>query len=316
MAEVGFRPVVPAWAPPTEDYCGVRPGQREALRIGPEGGLANCVVDFPEVLASPQEASVGPEPMVDNRGCEFRPHVLLVRRGQAFRLHNSDPVFHNVNAHTVWGHYSRFNVGLAAGGEDHLQTEVRAGPLVLRCDAGHTWMRSYVYVTAGKAAALTDEAGRFEVAGLAPGTHRVRLWHEHYGRAEFLLKLPAPGAEGGEAYLERNFVAWSDSSPAFGDFAPGDPPPPRPPLRPVTPRVGPVTAAAASPAPRRATRRGPAGPEGQVPVVLGILWALGVAGAGGLLLVLRRARLSGGEAGAGPGPGPGPGGDGDGPPAA
>jgi hypothetical protein len=188
-------PVEPLPPPPRDaraEVCGRVPTRSPALVTDAAGGLANVVVAL-QGVESPTAESPGPA-LLDQRFCTFQPHVLLLRRGQALRLRNSDPVLHNVRATTMRGRYQRFNVGLPPAGAERSVTESRLGALELRCDAGHPWMRGYVFVVRSHLAALTDEAGRFRIVGVPPGEHRVTVWHELLGRRVLTVQVPAEGS--------------------------------------------------------------------------------------------------------------------------
>lgn len=214
-------PVAPLPPPPRDaraEVCGVAPATNPTLLAGPEGGLANVVVALQGVAPGvadppgPREAA-----LLDQRLCAFEPHVLVVRRGQALRLRNSDPVLHNVRATTMRGRYQRFNLGLPPAGAERVVTEDRLGALELRCDAGHPWMRGYVFVARSRLAALTDGAGRFRIAGVPPGTHQVTFWHELLGERTLEVEVPAEG----EARLEVR--ADLDAEPGLARRAPAPP---------------------------------------------------------------------------------------------
>jgi len=50
----------------------------------------------------------------------------------------------------------------------------------VKCNV-HPWMHGYLVVLATSHYAGTDEAGRFTLAGLAPGKYTLTAWHEQFG---------------------------------------------------------------------------------------------------------------------------------------
>lgn len=157
--------------------CGMGTKRNETLVTGADGGVANAVVFLDRVYRG-KPASALPPARVDQRDCVFRPHVGLALCGAPITLANADTVLHNVHATTVVGWYPLFNVGMPAGaGEQQVSIGV-PGPVSLKCDAGHVWMRAYVYAVPNPYAAVTADTGAFAIDGIPPGRHTLRVWHE------------------------------------------------------------------------------------------------------------------------------------------
>lgn len=263
--------------------CGGPTKPNESLLVGPEGGLANVVADLADLR--PAEGTPVTTPVMDQVGCVFVPHVLLARKRGAVLLRNSDPTFHNVNAYTVEGHYQVFNLGLPEGVPAVTQPLRRPGALVLRCDAGHNWMRAFLWAADGPAA-LTDRQGRFEIPDVPPGKHRLVLWHETIGKAEVRVEVP-DDAE----VVEASWTAQWRRSPAF---VPGrhhvDAPLEFAPV--MTPRAAARPTMPPRPTPRPRRPR----PEAGVPLGWVLAWGGAVLACGAALVALRRRRLATGEA--------------------
>ena len=256
--------------------CGGPTKPNESLLVGAEGGLANVVADLADLDAAP--ATTPATPVMDQVACVFVPHVLMARKRGDVRFENSDATFHNVNAYTVEGHYQAFNLGLPEGVPAITKRLRRPGALVLRCDAGHPWMRAFVWAAEGPAA-LTDAEGRFELAGVPPGKHRLVLWHEMIGRAEVEVEVPAD-----QDVVEGSWTAQWRRTPAFrpGRHHTDSPLEERPP---------PATRTALSPTPRTHPPRRPRRDAPKVPLPWVAGWGLAVLSCGALLVALRRRRL-------------------------
>src|SRR2546430_1899981 len=66
--------------------------------VGPDKGLANVFVYIKEGAAA-TPAPAGPEaPILDQVECQYQPYVMGVVTGQTFKIRNSDPIMHNVDA--------------------------------------------------------------------------------------------------------------------------------------------------------------------------------------------------------------------------
>ena len=57
----------------------------------------------------------------------------------------------------------------------------KVGLVEVRCDAGHTWMSSWIKVFDHPYFAVTGRDGSFEIKDVADGTYAVKVWHEKLG---------------------------------------------------------------------------------------------------------------------------------------
>ena len=61
--------------------------------------------------------------------------------------------------------------------------EEAEGPITIKCDF-HPWMTAHFFVMEHPFFAVTDQNGRFRIAGLPDGKYSVAAWHEVYGEQE------------------------------------------------------------------------------------------------------------------------------------
>ncbi|MFT7169593.1 MAG: plastocyanin [Paracoccaceae bacterium] len=143
-----------------------------ALIISKEGGIQNVVVT---VKVAGVEVEIPKEPyLLDQKGCRFIPHMLVVPKGATVSFLNSDETSHNV--HLIAMANEALNQTVTAG--KHVErTFTEAEPVKVTCDM-HTWMNSWVYVADATHFTLTDADGKFSLDGLPPGEHEVTFWHE------------------------------------------------------------------------------------------------------------------------------------------
>lgn len=116
--------------------------------------------------------------VIDNRNCRFEPHVALSTVGSTIEVKNSDDVYHTTHLYGPGGF--QYNPGLRAKGESERTELTRPGTYVVKCDR-HGWMSAFLRVDDHPFHAVTDEQGRFEIAGIPPGTHQVGVFHEKFG---------------------------------------------------------------------------------------------------------------------------------------
>jgi hypothetical protein len=159
----------------------------EAIAVGPGGALANAVM----TLTGVKVRTPYPDPQVLNEGCRFVPRVQLARPGAATKTSSKDPLLHTTNAQQDGGR-TLFNVGLPVPNLVVARPLNGAGLVRLTCNT-HTWMRGYIVVT-DEMAAVTGADGRFQIAGVPPGTYELRVWHEMLKAAPIKVTVTAGGA--------------------------------------------------------------------------------------------------------------------------
>lgn len=158
------------------------------LVVGPDRGIANVIVRLADVAkgkALPAPADV----TVDQKGCEYTPHVLLFPAGSTVRIQNSDGILHNIQ---VDAERNRgFNVAQPKSRRivEKKITEPEM-PIRVQCDV-HRWMRAVWVAEDHPYYAVTDAHGSFVLDDVPPGTYRLELWHETLGtRAQSVTVQP------------------------------------------------------------------------------------------------------------------------------
>lgn len=132
------------------------------------------------IPAKPKAAQV----RVDQDGCRFRPHVVVVRTDQTVRVASSDACVHNIRGNP--GRNTGFNFILQAQDDTGRGLSFRkpeAIPFRVDCDI-HAWMSSYWLVLDHPFASVTDTQGRFAIDGIPPGEYEFCIWHEAAGWLE------------------------------------------------------------------------------------------------------------------------------------
>lgn len=168
-----------------DQFCIDKKPVNHSLVVSDKGELANAVVylrvergkkvdvhpDFEKSLAEPA--------VLDNAGCEFHPHISLVRVGQPFVIKNSDPVGHNTNA--VLTANGNFNE-LIAQGEDKKKTFAKSEslPMPVSCNI-HPFMQAHLLVQDHPYMIASGADGSFEIKNVPAGKHKFQFWHEKSG---------------------------------------------------------------------------------------------------------------------------------------
>ncbi len=150
----------------------------DSLLIDEKGGVANVVVTL---AVKDAKASIPAEPVVlDQLGCRFDPHVVVVPVGATLRFDNSDETNHNVHTYPKKNQAVTKNI---AGGTDFDQLLDKAEVFEIKCDI-HSWMKSYVFVTDESHFTLSGTDGAFQIQGVPPGTYKLSWWHEELGKGK------------------------------------------------------------------------------------------------------------------------------------
>ena len=59
----------------------------------------------------------------------------------------------------------------------------KSGMVEFSCEAGHHWMKAFVYVSPHPYVDVTSLDGNFELPKIPPGTYTLKAWHEVLGES-------------------------------------------------------------------------------------------------------------------------------------
>jgi len=152
----------------------------ESLVVGAGGALRHVFVYVKAGLPAGQAYAAPSEPVVlDQVGCQYRPHVFGIMVGQPLRIQNSDGTLHNV--HSLSRNTRAFNVGLPDKGQ-HVMRSFSAEEIMVRikCDV-HPWMECWAGVLPHPFFAVSGDGGAFAIEDVPPGTYTLEAWHEKLG---------------------------------------------------------------------------------------------------------------------------------------
>lgn len=111
---------------------------------------------------------------IEQRGREFRPHLMAVPVGSTVSFPNFDPFYHNVFSLSA---PAAFDLGLYKNGETRGVKMNRPGVVRVGCNL-HPSMSAFIIVVSAPHYAVTDGRGRFAFRRLEPGTYRLEAWSE------------------------------------------------------------------------------------------------------------------------------------------
>ncbi len=156
------------------------PVANEMLALGSGNTMGNIMVWVSKGLPAGKTWPAPKTPVVlDQKGCMYVPHVMGIMVGQPYRILNSDGVLHNI--HTLPKANPSFNKGMPPSLKETTTTFAKPEAVFhIKCDV-HPWMSAYVAVFTHPFFSVTTTDGKFEIAGLDPGTYEITAWHEKLG---------------------------------------------------------------------------------------------------------------------------------------
>jgi hypothetical protein len=146
----------------------------ERLIVGPQGGVANTVVYLKNMSSGKAMDLPEQRRHLDQKGCRYIPHILLVPERATLDMMSSDATLHTIHMDGA----ATFNLPFPFTNRVTSRTMSTPGLVNLRCNGGHVWMNAEMMVVQHPYYAVTDESGRFELTDVPPGTYQIVAWHE------------------------------------------------------------------------------------------------------------------------------------------
>ncbi|MBI1908848.1 MAG: hypothetical protein HYS22_01595 [Deltaproteobacteria bacterium] len=157
-------------------------GSKKVLEtgIGKEKGVGGAVVFIQGPVPGGKRLSL-PSLVIDQRGCEFVPHTLLVPVGIPVTVQNSDATLHNF--HTAGKVNPPTNRAQSGGSAPIPFVFQKPEIFSVGCDV-HPWMQAWIVVAEHAYYALSNEEGNFSMADIPAGAYTLKLWHEFLGEQQ------------------------------------------------------------------------------------------------------------------------------------
>src|SRR5437016_2141431 len=157
--------------------------------VANDGKLANVFVYVKEGLGDRTFDAPKDSATIDQKGCQYHPHVLAVMTGQNIEIRNDDETTHNIPP-TPKNNRERNESQppkAAALEKTFAREEVM---LPVNCNQ-HPWMKMYVNVIKSPFFALTGSDGKYEIKGLPPGDYTLAFVQEKLGEQDQKVTLAA-----------------------------------------------------------------------------------------------------------------------------
>jgi plastocyanin len=180
-----------------DDKCAAMHGDglsSEEIVASADGKLANVIGYVAKgheawSYKAPAEAVV-----IDQKGCQYHPHVFTAMVGQSLTIKNSDPVMHNVKCEPKAN--DPFNRSQLEGAKDLNEkfTKPEIG-INLVCNV-HGWMSTWSGIFAHPFHGVTGDDGTVKIK-VPAGEYEIGAWHESSFVSKTIPtpKLTAPAAQ-------------------------------------------------------------------------------------------------------------------------
>ncbi len=141
-----------------------------------KGTLLNVVVYISEGADETSSGAAMEDATIDQKGCQYVPHMTAVMVGQTLNINNTDETAHNLNLKPEIN--NGFNEGQPVANMTKTVTfdKVEVG-MPLKCDV-HSWMNAYISVFENPYFAVVDENGEFTIENVPAGNYTLKTWHE------------------------------------------------------------------------------------------------------------------------------------------
>ena len=156
------------------------PVPNEMLALGSGSTMGNIMVWVSKGLPAGKTWPAPKTPVtLDQVGCRYKPHVMGIMVGQAYKILNSDGILHNI--HTLPKVNKAFNRAMPETMKETSTTfDKEEAVFHIKCDV-HPWMSAYVGVFTHPFFSVTSTDGKFTIPNLDPGTYEITAWHEKLG---------------------------------------------------------------------------------------------------------------------------------------
>jgi plastocyanin len=159
-----------------QNVCG-QSKPNESLVVAADKSIQYAVVRLTDIKKG-KNLDTSAKVALEQKGCAFHPHILVVPVGATLDIKNSDPLTHNI--HTFG--FDNDPINKAQPKTLPLIQAKFAYPEIIKtqCDI-HKWMGGWIIATDHPYVAVTDAKGYFKLTDVPPGTYKMEIWHETLG---------------------------------------------------------------------------------------------------------------------------------------
>jgi plastocyanin len=160
-----------------KDVCGKTPKTDQSLVVN-NGNVEYAVITITDIKKGKKIDAK--KVTLDQKGCQYHPHVLAFPAGTTVEILNPDGILHNIHSYSKVN--SPFNMAQPKF-KKTLEVKIdKPEPIEVKCDV-HGWMHGWLIATESPYVAVTDNSGSFKLTDVPPGTYTVEVWQEKLGKS-------------------------------------------------------------------------------------------------------------------------------------
>jgi hypothetical protein len=172
--------------PTSADPSCKNPGLLSEEYVVSDGGLENVMLYVSSGMEGKTFSAPKESVTLDQKGCQYVPHVLTIQTNQPLLITNSDETAHNIHAWAVIN--PSFNESQASKGQKTTKIFTKEEILLpLRCDV-HNWMSAFIGVFAHPSHTVSRKGGAYELK-LPAGKYTITAHHETGGKQEAMMEV-------------------------------------------------------------------------------------------------------------------------------
>lgn len=159
------------------EVCGKTPKVDQSLVVN-NGNVEYAVVTITDIKKGKKIDTK--KVTLDQKACQYHPHVLAFPAGTTVEILNPDGILHNVHSYSKVN--SPFNMAQPKF-KKTLEVKIdKPESIEIKCDV-HGWMHGWLVATETPYVAVTDDSGNFKLTDVPPGTYTVEVWQEKLGKS-------------------------------------------------------------------------------------------------------------------------------------
>jgi plastocyanin len=159
------------------------------------GNLVNAVVTITDIKTGKKIDAK--KVTLDQKDCEYHPHVLAFPVGTPVEIQNPDGILHNIHSYSKAN--PTFNIAQPKFKKTVDVKLEKPEAVNVKCDV-HGWMSGWLVVTESPYVAVTDNSGAFKLTDVPAGSYTVEVWHETLGKSS--QKVTVKGKEDAKVNFE------------------------------------------------------------------------------------------------------------------
>ncbi|MGH7767292.1 MAG: carboxypeptidase regulatory-like domain-containing protein [Candidatus Binatia bacterium] len=169
-----------------KEVCGKSAKTDQSLVVS-GGNLVNAVVTITDIKTG-KKIDTSKKVRLDQKECEYQPHVLAFPAGTTVEIQNPDGILHNVHSYSKVN--PQFNIAQPKFKKTVDVKIEKPEAINVKCDV-HGWMSGWLVATESPYVAVTDKSGSFKLTDVPAGSYTVEVWHETLGKTNQKVTVKA-----------------------------------------------------------------------------------------------------------------------------